>query len=295
MSTNAGATVEPAPPRAAERHTTVLYAELHSPGQADTAARYLRVLGQAAELSGGRVLHSRENGVLALFSTPNAAAAAAARMHTYADTLPPEPAKPGLRIGFHAGPVRQREQDIFGDTVNLAIQVAEQARNGQVLVSDDTASGLSSVIQDYVRPLRRMPLKGAPGEMLLGELVWRDAIKPIAAASAAAAEARVVLRVTCSGRTLTRRRQGDSVSIGRDAECDLRVEGAQVSRRHCRLVVRGRALVLLDESTNGSFVAVPGKPEMHVRGGELALPASGRIGLGQPCSAAGEVVTYACG
>jgi pSer/pThr/pTyr-binding forkhead associated (FHA) protein len=140
-----------------------------------------------------------------------------------------------------------------------------------------------------------MPLKGAPGEMLLGELVWRDAIKPIAAANAAASEARVVLRVTYSGKTLTRRRQGDSLSIGRDAECDLRVEGAKVSRRHCRLVLRGPALVLLDESSNGSFVAVPGKAELHVHGGELALPASGRIGLGQPCSAAGEVVTYACG
>ena len=40
MSTNAGATVEPAPPRAAERHTTVLYAELHSPGQAEWGARF---------------------------------------------------------------------------------------------------------------------------------------------------------------------------------------------------------------------------------------------------------------
>jgi len=294
MSASAGTLAEPAASRA-DRHTTVLFAELHAPAPADNAARYLRILGQAAELSGGRVLHSRQDGVLALFSTPTAAAAAAARMHTYAETLPPEPAKPGLRIGFHAGPVRQREQDIFGDTVNLAIQLAEHARNGQVLVSDETASRLTQALQDYVRPLRRMPVKGASADVLLGELVWRDAIKPIASASAAASEARVVLRVTYAGKTLTRRRQGDVLTIGRDGECDLRVEGAKVSRRHCRLQLRGPALVLRDESSNGSFVAAQGQAEMHVRGGELPLPAYGRIGLGQSCSAGGEVVTYTCG
>ena len=118
----------------AARPTTVLCAEVGGaqPGAAQSMTRYLQVLGQAATLSGGRVLHTHANGVLALFSTPDAAAAAAARMHAYTRALPETSDHPGVRIGFHAGPVGQRNDEIFGDTVNLALQLADQAKSGQI-------------------------------------------------------------------------------------------------------------------------------------------------------------------
>jgi len=69
-----------------ERRTTVLIAGVASAeGRCPAAAgrdleRCLDVLGQAAELSGGRVVKRASDEVMALFSTPDAAAAAAARM-----------------------------------------------------------------------------------------------------------------------------------------------------------------------------------------------------------------------
>src|SRR5688572_13299181 len=112
------------PASRAERRTTVLLAEVRNsseadPGAAGALARTVEVLRQAVELSGGRVLQDRNSAVVALFSTPDAAAAAAARMHVYAETLPPTPRKPGVGIAFHAGPVAQRNEDVFGDTVDL--------------------------------------------------------------------------------------------------------------------------------------------------------------------------------
>ena len=100
------ASPQPAPDHgpSKQRHTTVLFAELRGA----RPRRYVEVLGLATELSGGRVVHKRDNGVLALFATPNAAAAAAARMHTYAQSLPPASEPTGLRIGFHAGPVPRK-------------------------------------------------------------------------------------------------------------------------------------------------------------------------------------------
>lgn len=271
--------------RATERHTTVLFAE------AGPAARScLEALGHAAALSGGRVLHRRETGVLALFSSPDAAAAAAARMQAYAQTFASGAEPIHLRIGFHAGPVGQRDQEIFGDTVNFAIQVSEQAKQGQIVTSHDTAAALSAGIQDRVRPIAHRV-----GESLLGELVWRDAFREICAAGSASLRARPALQVAYRGKTLVRRRKSDSVSIGRDPDCDLVVDGAKVSRRHCVLFDRNGALLLHDESSNGTFVTLAGQAEVRVQGRDFPAGRSGSIVLGQPSAALAETITYRYG
>lgn len=290
------------PPAAAAnapaRRTTVLLAEVRSarPAAPDAAVpRYLTVLRQAAELSGGRVLNDRNNAVLALFSTADAAAAAAARMHSYAETLPPAPDKPGIGIAFHAGPVAQREQDIFGDTVNLALQLVAEAKSGQILTSHETASSLSPAIQNSVRPARSLRVNGKEEELVLGELVWRKATREITAAQAKGVPAPAVLRLTWRGKALLRRREGDSVLLGRDSECGLSIDGAAVSRKHCTIFRRGDGFVLQDHSSNGTYVTLPGKDEVRVLRSELVLAGSGGIALGQPAGQAAHIVTFSCG
>jgi len=276
-------------PRLAPRYTTVLFAELRGA----RPRRYVEVLGLATEVSGGRVVHKRDSGVLALFATPNAAAAAAARMQTYAQSLPPAPEPTGLRIAFHAGPVGQRGHDIFGDTVNLALRVADQAKDGQVLVTHDTASGLSPALQNLVRPSGHVTASGRSDNILLGELAWRDAIRQIATARDAAADPRTVLEVSYGATKVVRRRQGDSVFIGRDEECDVVVEAGRASRRHCTIVKRGASLILCDTSSNGTFVTPQGASEIQVRG-EISLARSGCISLGQPAASSADLVRYRC-
>ena len=265
------------PARAGTRPTTVLFAEVSGA----PTAQGLKVLGMAAELSGGRVLHQHANGVLALFSTPDAAAAAAARMHAYAQALPPVNPKLDVRIGFHAGPVAQRNDDIFGDTVNLALQLAGEAKSGEILTSPETASGLAPAVQELVRPARRMR-----------ELVWQNAVNQIVAARRATAAGLSVLRLTYRGSTVVRRRDGDTVTLGRDPECDLRVDETPASRRHCTIERRGAAFILRDHSTNGTFVTVAGQTEVHLHGQELPLGKPGVFALGQCLGAAGHFVHY---
>lgn len=281
----------------AARRTTVLLAEVRSPAPSPGGfafKRWLEVLRQAAELSGGRVLHDRNSAVVALFSSPDAAAAAAARMHAYAETLPPAPGKPAVGVAFHSGPVAQRDQDIFGDTVNLALQLVSEAADGQILTSHDTASALSPAIQSAVRPARRMRLKGKDDELLLGELVWRNMTKQIVAAQAKAARPRAALHLAWGGKTLLRRREGESVSLGRDAACDVRLDGAAVSRTHCTIVRRDAAFFLRDHSSNGTFVTLRGQSEVRVKDKELSLMCAGRIALGQPADAAATPIAFNC-
>lgn len=47
---------------------------------------------------------------------------------------------------------------------------------------------------------------------------------------------------------------GGSLKFGRDASADVVVTGGQVSRRHAEILVSPRGYILVDSSTNGSFV-----------------------------------------
>jgi adenylate cyclase len=160
------------------RQTAVLFAGLAGPKDAAFADKEKRLLidtlGQAVDLSGGRIVVRREGELMALFATADAAATAAMRMHAYAETLQKQGGF-GVRIGFHSGPVKQRGDDIFGDTVNLALQLVDRAKTGQIVTSESTAASLSPAVQERLRPLGQIEPKGEAKPLLVGELVWKSA------------------------------------------------------------------------------------------------------------------------
>jgi class 3 adenylate cyclase len=287
------------PSAVAARNTAVLFAELAAPADARLPEKELRrlveTLGQAVDLSGGRIVTRREGGLMALFSTPDAAATAAMRIHAYAEALAEKQAGLGARIGFHSGPVKQRGNDIFGDTVNLALQIVDQAKQGQIVTTESTAASLSPAVQERVRPLGHLKAKGAPDKVLLGELVWRKGpYDAKAVILSSPTDPRAALRLVCGGATVVRRREGDVITVGREG-CDLTVTGAAASRRHCTIERRNAAFILTDHSTNGTFVAPVKQPETAVRAASIALSGRGAIGLGQSCTAASaEVIRYLC-
>src|SRR2546422_5097665 len=111
--------------------------------------------------------------VMVLFPSPDAAASAATRMHTAVESLPTVGNnKLALRIGFHTGPVVQRDNDIFGDTVNVASRLADQAVRGQILTSQETAALLGGVILQSSPPLCSIHNPGEAEEAAHCEVVW---------------------------------------------------------------------------------------------------------------------------
>src|SRR5205814_2329055 len=81
----------------------------------------------------------------------------------------------GVRVGFHSGPVIQREDDVFGDTVNMAARLVEQAGKGQIIISHETAELFSPAFRMFTRPLYSIQVKGKAEEVLLCEVMWRPA------------------------------------------------------------------------------------------------------------------------
>ena len=75
-------------------------------------------------------------------------------------------ALPPARVGIQAGPVVFQEGDYFGRTVNVAARIAEYARPGEVLVTQDVvdAADGTSITFTEIGPVE---LKGVSGTLLL--------------------------------------------------------------------------------------------------------------------------------
>ena len=291
----------------ASRQTTVLFADVTGSTKlyeaagdalaAEAIGRCLEKLRLSAEATGGRVVKTMGDSVMALFSSPDAAASAAARMQVAIEALPQVgDIKLGLRIGFHAGPVIQRDDDIYGDTVNVAYRLHEQAKRGQVLTSDDTASLLPQLLRNSTRLLYSVPVKGKAEDVALCELVWRQSpdITDLATTLSVLRIPLGRLRLKYLGRDIARRRGSDSLLIGRDAGCDLVVADTKASRQHCAIERRQDRFLLRDHSTNGTFVTVVDEMEVVLQREEFPLRKHGWIAFGQPRAGTSDIVEFLC-
>jgi adenylate cyclase len=75
-------------------------------------------------------------------------------------------ALPPARVGVHAGPVVFQEGDYFGRTVNIAARIADYARAGEVLVSQEVVEAASGGPLSFV-DIGPVALKGVIGSLRL--------------------------------------------------------------------------------------------------------------------------------
>jgi adenylate cyclase len=124
---------------------------------AELAGRLSRMVQAASGRHGGRPVKWLGDGVMFVFPEPAGGVRAALEM--VADARVAE--LPPAHVGLHAGPVLFQEGDYFGRTVNLAARIADYARQGEVLVSQDVvdASGESGLGFREIGPVE---LKGIP-------------------------------------------------------------------------------------------------------------------------------------
>jgi adenylate cyclase len=110
----------------------------------ETAARTSEVLREraeaVAEAEGGRVVKLLGDGAMLSFRDPTRAVAAAERL---VRDLTDELGVPA-HAGVAAGPIIQRDLDLFGRTVNLAARLSGQAGPGEVVVSPEVADIVGS-------------------------------------------------------------------------------------------------------------------------------------------------------
>jgi adenylate cyclase len=100
---------------------------------AELATRLATLVRGSSREHGGQPVKWLGDGVMFYFPDPGDGVLAALDMveGVAAEALPP------ARVGIHAGPVVFQEGDYFGRTVNIAARIAEYARPGEVLVTQE--------------------------------------------------------------------------------------------------------------------------------------------------------------
>lgn len=246
----------------------------------------------------GRVVKTIGDAVMSVFNSADDAAVAAAEMQVRVGKLGPAAGvRLGVRIGFHFGPVVERDDDLFGDTVNLASRLCDLASKGQIITDEGTARYLSSIYAPSLRKLYSVPVKGKAQEVDLIEITWQAAgeeVTSIVTTSSATGTGWALLELDLDGARIEMGPQRRKVTFGRDLEADFTVRNRNVSRAHAMIERRRERFVLVDHSSNGTFVTFDGKPEMKVHHEELTLVGHGRIAFGQPHAEAVQVAEFRC-
>jgi adenylate cyclase len=122
-----------------------------------TAASLQRLVDATAARHGGRLVKLLGDGAMLRFPEPLVGVDAALEL---VETMSGEGAL-AAHAGIHAGPVIERDLDVFGRTVNLASRIADVAQPGEVLASDAVASEAQDGSYGF-EPLEDANLKGIP-------------------------------------------------------------------------------------------------------------------------------------
>jgi adenylate cyclase len=129
---------------------------------ADLAERLGRLATRSTLESGGRPVKWLGDGVMVYFRDPGSGVVAALELVAGVTSagLPP------AHVGLHAGPVLFQQGDYYGRTVNLASRIAEYARPGEVLVSQEVVDASAGVDVTFTE-IGPVELKGISGVVRL--------------------------------------------------------------------------------------------------------------------------------
>jgi len=168
--------------------STTLWEE-HPDAMQVALARHDRLLHHVIESSGGCIVKSTGDGVLAVFArAPNALAAclaaqrdlqaAAAGVSSAATAVSAAriPISLRVRMGLHTGAAELRDRDYFGTAPNRAARIMSVAHGGQVLLSTATAEMLGGQLPEGVtlREMGEHRLRGLLKPERLLQLVASD-------------------------------------------------------------------------------------------------------------------------
>lgn len=276
--------------------STQLYVQLGDTVAQSVIARSLACLTGVTREHGGQVIKTIGDEIMCRFASADeafdAGVAMQRRLRSEGGRIT-DKTRIGIRIGMHWGEAVEKEGDLFGDAVNVAARVAAVAKKDQIVTTEQTVQALNGDRGAMTVSFDRVALKGRTGEIVLCLVNWDDEADAtrmrtaLPAAAPTTVQKKLVIRF--EGQSVSLLAEGQTVTMGRSPECSLVVQTGFASRLHARLVMRRGKFVLVDESTNGSYV-VPGSPdsaadEVFIKREEFVLPDSCRISLGQSCRA----------
>ena len=267
--------------------STKLYERLGDAEALRAVDRVIKLMNRYIQTFKGRLVKTIGDEIMATFETAEDAFMAAVEMQQRVTGLPAvSGVKLTVRIGFHFGPCIDDGNDVFGDTVNTAARIVGLANSEQILTSKQAVDELPQLLVDSTRDLDQLAVKGKAEGVHVFEVLWRPTDElTMMAGSGGASIAKPVqeiprLCVRYRGKSFLLDEKSSLLTMGRDHNSDLVIEDRKASRQHARIERRGDKFMVIDQSTNGTYLAFKGEKEKFLRREEVMLQGSGTICFG---------------
>lgn len=279
--------------------STRLYEEVGDDKARAMISHAIALMTKATQAMRGRVIKEIGDEVMCVFVDADSAVKAAHEMQetisndtTHGRTL-------SIRVGAHFGSaIVEDGGDVFGDAVNVAARMAGIAQAGQIIITGETVDRLNDELRQDTREFDRAPVKGKKEPMIIYEVIWqqedvtRMAVSPASLVVEDAARP-VTMKLRWREQQMELNGSSGVVVIGRGGQADFIVDDKLASRMHVRVEIRRGKFVVIDQSTNGTYVRTNDGREVYLRREELPLLGSGCISLGKTVSAEeAELIHY---
>ena len=241
----------------------------------------IKTFSDIVAAQGGQVIKTMGDGAMATLPSATAAlitATTTQEAHSNSQVT--------IGIGFQIGTVILENNDVFGDAVNVAARLCSLAKSGEILTTEEAIAQVPAMLRGGARHMDTTTVKGRREPLKIYQVISeRDEDTTVTVMSApqpraaeAPKEARMVL--VYSGQNFVMKSTTESFSLGR-VNCDVTVSDTLVSRVHAKIEYRHGKWVLLDQSTNGTFVTFAHGASQLLKREEIVMSDSGAIGLGR--------------
>jgi class 3 adenylate cyclase len=285
----------PAPTQKATTTLAVLFADLAGSTKlydtlGDAQAKKMvdeciALMCDIARQYGGRVIKTIGDEVMCVLPDADSGCLALIDMQLKIMALPAvSNVKRAIRAGFHFGPVIEANNDVFGDTVNLAARMSGFAKATQIITTQATVDQLSPLLRKSTRAIASLSVKGKGDDVAVCEVIWQEGEELTTMATAATNSQQTRLHLQYGTTELVMEQANAGIVLGRDASCQIAVADRMASRQHARIERRRDKFFLIDQSTNGTFVLFAGEAEIRLRLEEVMLRGDGRIAFGRSVS-----------
>ena len=264
--------------------STRLYQEYGDTLAQDSIARCLIRLSEVIKRHTGTVVKFIGDEILCYLSDPEMAFQAVFKLQEIAkETVDPNGVQLALRIGMHYGSAIVEDTDLYGDSVNVAAAMRDIAKGGQIIATDAMVEHIPPEISHFTRRYDTSRIKGRQEQTVIYEILWEgEASTQILSGTTSLEKMKSSkLQLSFQETELALMANMPALTLGRDSNCSIIIEGTLVSRQHATIEYRRGKFLLMDKSTNGTYILTDDGRSVYLRREEFPLWGEGQISLGK--------------
>jgi len=275
------------------RGSTALFETLGNAEATSVVTHCVGALSRAVAESGGHVVKTLGDGLMAVFQSPAPAVQSATQMHDVLDGIVSRGSERGasaglrvlrLQVALARGEVVEMAGDCYGDAVNVAARLLDHAGDNETLITGEVLAGLALDQRSRFRSLDRLVLRGRVEPVQVHVAGGRRGATDLAPTQFGDIPGNVSepdgLRLVWIDLNRVFASQQMPVVMGRSPQATFCVDDSRVSRSHARVDWHGGSFQLTDLSYNGTYVQFGDGEIVSLRRGSCTLHGSGTIGLG---------------